>query len=289
MDNPQIYHSQSPFFYQISDKELSDYLLRIGFDAAVSPSLACLERLHVLHPQSIPFETLNPFLGIPVLLDTTSLWKKLVYQGRGGYCFEQNLLFGAVLRKIGFQVKSLAARVLWQLPAGKVMPRDHMVLLVSLAGKEWLVDVGWGGNTLPKPLLLEEPSVQCTSHEPFRLIKSGGLYVLSIEINGRWEEMHEFGKTEFLLPDYDVISWYLCHHPESLFVNHLMAARTLPSGRITLKDNLFSTHTTNGETQKTLLQSPAEIEEVLRERFGINLPNNPHLVDKLSTCIYPIA
>jgi len=285
MVESSAYSSFSPFFREISSKELVDYLARIGYQEDASPSMDCLKRLHYLHPQAIPFENLSPFLGIPVSLDTDSLWRKLVYDGRGGYCFEHNLLFGAVLRRIGFQVKSLAARVLWQLPPGKIMPRDHMVLLVSLEGVEWLVDVGWGGNTVTEPLRLKETGIQITSHEPFRVQKREGLYVLSIDIHGRWEEMHEFGRTEFLLPDYEVISWYLCNHPESLFVNHLMAARTLPTGRLTLKDNQFSRHRLDGKTEKTILGSTDELEQVLTEEFKINFPDSAKLQERLNDCI----
>lgn len=285
MGRSRPYSKQSPFFWEVSTKELADYFARIGFQEEAKPSLYCLERLHYLHPQAIPFENLNPFLGTPVCLDAESLWQKLVYEGRGGYCFEQNLLFGAVLRKLGFQVTSLASRVLWQLPAGKIMPRDHMILLVSLEGVDWLVDVGWGGNTVTKPLRLNESEIQITSHERFLLRKKDELYVLSIEIQGRWEEMHEFGTAEFLLPDYEVISWYLCNHPESLFVNHLMAARTLPTGRITLKNSQYSRHSLDGVTEKIILKSTDELEYVLREEFKIQLPNCDVLKPRLLHCI----
>ncbi|EON78120.1 arylamine N-acetyltransferase [Lunatimonas lonarensis] len=276
----------SPFFSPISPDGLASYLDRIGYEGDVATSLSCLEALHLLHPQAIPFENINPYLGLPVRLDQGSLMKKLITQGRGGYCFEHNLLFGAVLRKIGFKVRSLAARVLWQLPAGKIMPRDHMVLMVSLHAERYLVDVGWGGNTLTKPLLLGNDQMQATPHEPFKLQNCDGIYTLSIQLNGEWEPMHQFGLEEYLLPDYEVISWYLNQHPDSLFVNHLMAARTTKSERLALKDDQFTIHPTNGVTEKKRLGTPGEVLDVLQDRFGIRIPEKKALIDRLRQRVF---
>lgn len=268
----ETYPKHSPFYHPLDEKLLDKYLQRVRFEGKVNPSLECLEALHYLHPRHIPFENLNPLLGLEVRLDTRSLVDKLVLDNRGGYCFEHNLLFGAILRGIGFQVTSLAARVLWQLPEGKIMPRDHMVLLVKLEGIPYLVDVGWGGNTVTRPLLLHTEEIQLTSHEPMRIIAKEGLHVLSIQIEDEWQEMHQFGLEEYLLPDYEVISWCLCNHPESIFVKDLMAARVIEDGRIALKNNLFSKHSLDGSTKKQTLGDLSALKRVLTEEFGIQLP-----------------
>ena len=93
------------------DFRLDDYLTRVGFDRAVKPDLATLAALHAAHVNAIPFEGLDPLLGRPVRLDLASVQAKLVQSRRGGYCFEQNALFKAVLETIGFQVAELGARV----------------------------------------------------------------------------------------------------------------------------------------------------------------------------------
>src|SRR5471032_2344964 len=98
--------------------DLDAYFARIGYDGPRMATLETLRALHRLQPQVIAFENLDPLLGRPVRLDASSLEQKLVHGGRGGYCFEQNLLFAHALRAIGFKVTELAARVLWNVPAG---------------------------------------------------------------------------------------------------------------------------------------------------------------------------
>ena len=119
--------------------DLPAYLERIGYAGDLNPSRSVLEALHLAHATHIPFENLDILLGRPIRLDLASLQAKLVKDRRGGYCFEQNLLFSAVLRQLGFSVTSLAARVRYRTTT--LLPRTHMLLLVDLAGERWLADV----------------------------------------------------------------------------------------------------------------------------------------------------
>jgi N-hydroxyarylamine O-acetyltransferase len=99
-----------------SEFQLDKYLERIGVHGTVRPDLATLTALHAAHADAIPFEGLDPLLRRPVKLDLVSLQAKLVCSRRGGYCFEQNILFKAALEAIGFKVTGLAARVRWMAP-----------------------------------------------------------------------------------------------------------------------------------------------------------------------------
>src|SRR4051812_32745388 len=150
--------------------DLNAYFTRVGFSGVASPTLDTLRELHLRHTQSIPFENLNPLLGWPVQLDPVSLQQKLIQARRGGYCYEQNLLFKQALEAIGFRVTGLAARVVWNVTEGVVLPRTHMLLRIDLAGQPYIADVGFGGLTLTAPLLLEAGIEQPTPHESFRLI-----------------------------------------------------------------------------------------------------------------------
>jgi N-hydroxyarylamine O-acetyltransferase len=91
--------------------DLPAYLKRIGYDAVPAHDLSTLEALHVKHLDRIPFENIDVFLGRPGGIDLDALQTKIVRRGRGGYCFEQNTLFAAALRALGFRIHTLEARV----------------------------------------------------------------------------------------------------------------------------------------------------------------------------------
>ena len=151
--------------------DLDAYFRRVGYDGPRTATLETLRALHLLQPQAIAFENLDPLLKRPVRLDPASLQAKLVDGGRGGYCFEHNLLFAHVLRALGFKVQEATARVRWGVPPGVHTPRVHALLVVEADGGSYLADVGFGGNVLTGPLLLKSREEQATPHEPFRLVQ----------------------------------------------------------------------------------------------------------------------
>lgn len=267
---------------------LNNYFERIGYKGPRTASLEVLQELHLLHPNSIPFENLNPYLGIPVDLDLESIQEKLILKGRGGYCFEHNLLFKRVLEMLGFKVKGLAARILWNQPEGQMTSRGHMLLHIELDGRYYVADVGFGGLTLTTPLQLEPDLVQSTPHEPFRLLRfDEDSYVMETEINSEWKPIYSFDLQEQLLPDYEVTNWYLSHHPESHFVTGLIAARasSSPARRYALRGSEVSIHTLNEGTEKYSLKTLTELKEVLENDFGIRLTDIPDLDKSLEEII----
>jgi N-hydroxyarylamine O-acetyltransferase len=141
------------------------WLRRIGYDGPLAPTLGTLRGLVAAHAMSIPFECIDPLLGRPPALDSESLRRKLIEDGRGGYCCEQNMLFRAGLQMLGFQVTSLLARVIHGAAADAPRPATHMVLRVNLPEGPFLADVGFGGMTLTAPLALTPDVLQETPHE----------------------------------------------------------------------------------------------------------------------------
>ena len=262
--------------------DLQAYCERIGYGGPAEPRLETLCEIHRLHPQAIPFENLNPLLHWPVPLDIQSLQDKMVTQRRGGYCYEHNLLLKHALERIGFRVAGLAARVLMNLPEDSIRPRTHMLLQVDVEDEIWIADVGFGGMTLTAPLRLVEHVPQATPHEPFRLVRREGDYVLQAEVRSEWRTLYRFDLQEQVLPDYELASWYLSNHPESHFVQRLIAARTAPERRYALRGNELAIHELNGETERRSLKSAGALREVLSETFGIALPLSEALQEKLS-------
>jgi N-hydroxyarylamine O-acetyltransferase len=257
--------------------DLDAYFERIRYSGERNATLETLSGIHARHAEAIAFENLNPLLRWPVRLDAGSLQRKLVDEGRGGYCFEQNLLLSHALEGLGFRVTGLAARVLWNAPEGAITPRTHMLLLIDLEGKHYVADVGFGGLTLTGPLRLEPDIEQATPHEPFRLIKVGSDFVMQAKIRGAWKALYRFDLQRQFLPDYELANWYLSHHPESRFVTGLMAARPAPDRRYALLDNELAVHHLNGTTERRVLKNAAELRATLADDFQLNLPEGPEL------------
>jgi N-hydroxyarylamine O-acetyltransferase len=261
--------------------DLEAYFQRIGYtgprtDAA---SLETLAAIHRLHPSAIAFETLDALLKRPIILTAAALEQKLLHGGRGGWCFEQNLLLSRVLQSLGFGITGLAARLLWNRPAGEVRARTHMLLLVEgCAGGPHIADVGFGGLTLTGPLRLVPDVEQATPHEVFRLCHArDGTYILQVLLGDAWKPMYSFDLQPQVLPDYEVWNWHLCHHPESPFINNLMVARVTPERRYGLFNNRLSIHHLRGDSEQTMLTTSAELRETLAGPFNIRLPDDPQV------------
>jgi N-hydroxyarylamine O-acetyltransferase len=263
--------------------DIDSYFQRIGYAGSREPTLETLAAIHLHHPQIIPFETLDPLLKRPVPLDIGSLENKLIFGGRGGWCFEHNILLSQVLRALGFQVTGLAARVTWNAPDDLVRARSHMLLRIDgLEGGPHIADVGFGGLTLTGPLRLVTEVEQATPHETFRLRGAEGTFVLQARIRDAWKSLYNFDLEPQLPVDYEVWNWYLCHHPDSPFVNNLMAARVTLDRRFGLFNNKLSIHPLRGESQHTTLTTAAEMRGTLEHLFGIRLPDDPGVDDALA-------
>jgi len=257
--------------------DLDAYFRRIGYTGERQPTLDTLRAIHVRHAEAIAFENLNPLLKWPVRLDAPSLEQKLVRAGRGGYCFEQNLLLSHVLTGIGFKVSGLAARVLWNAPEGAITPRGHMLLRVDLNGTSYVADVGFGVLTLTAPLVLEPEFEQATPHETFRLTRAGQDFVMQVMLGVTWKPLYRFDLQEQFLPDYEVTNWYLSNRPDSHFVNGLIAARAAPDRRYALHNNELAVLHLNGNTERRILATAAELRAALEGPFELNLPDVPEL------------
>jgi len=265
--------------------DLEAYFRRIRYGGPREPTFEVLAAITRLHPRHIPFENLSPLLGLPVRLDAASLQDKLLRQRRGGYCFEQNLLLQGMLQSIGFQVTALAARVLWRRPPGPPAPRSHMLLRVDLDGAAYVVDVGFGGMTLNHPLRLDDPGEQATPLEPFRLLPGRGGYEMQALLPEGWSRVYSFDLQEQLLPDFELVSWYLCHHPESHFRANVFAARLDETGRHALFNNRLTRHEPGRPSQSRAIADEGELLEVLDRVFGIEVPAVPGVHERLRAAV----
>jgi N-hydroxyarylamine O-acetyltransferase len=266
--------------------DLDAYLARIGYDGPRVPTAGVLRELHRLHPQAIAYENLSPLLGRPVPLDDVSLQGKMLRDGRGGYCYEQNLLFAAALTALGFRWRLLTGWPRWGVPAQTPRPRIHAMLLVQVEGEEWLCDVGFGGNTLTAPLLARSREVQETPHEPARLINKDATQperlMIQTEINNAWHDLVELDFSRQTFAELEMANWFTSAHPKSRFRNELFVARPDEGCRYVMLDNVLSIYRMKGENERRILASTAEIRDALHDLMHIRLPHDPSLDTTLS-------
>ncbi len=262
--------------------DLDRYCARLGYAGPREPNRATLAALLEAHPAAIPFENLNPLLGWAVRLEPDALQRKLLDEGRGGYCYEHNLLLGHVLTAMGFDVSTLAARVHWNVPAAELRPRTHLALRVVLDGIPYLVDAGFGGPGPTGPLRLEPDTTQPTPHDRYRLVHDGGTWRLDVDLPSGWTALYGFAPEPSPMVDCEVGNWYVSTHPRSIFVTTLMAARSVPGRRVTLRNQDLTIRGTDGRVSHRQLGGPAEIRAVLTETFGVRVPDAPGLDDALA-------
>lgn len=249
--------------------DLDAYVRRIGYEGPRESSLDVLRTLHAAHATAIPFENLAIQLGeLPLRLDEDSLMDKLVTRRRGGYCFEQNHLFQAVLRRLGFEVRAFEARV--RMGAADILPRTHMLLCVTVDGRDWLSDVGFGGEGLFHPVALDG-EVSDQPQGRLRVAPDGPLRVLQSEQLQGWMDLYAFEPVPRLKVDFEMGNWYTSTHPESRFVKTLTAQLLLLDGRRVLR-GVDYTEVQGGEVTHRVLEV-AEIPRVLRQDFGLAVPD----------------
>ncbi|MGH8931615.1 MAG: arylamine N-acetyltransferase family protein [Egibacteraceae bacterium] len=247
--------------------DLDAYLRRITYDGPLTTSIDTLRGLHRAHAATIPFENLDILLGRPIPLDIDSLQDKLVRRPRGGYCYEHNLLFTAVLDRLGYRVTPLGARV--RMGSDKLQPRSHALLRVRADGEDWLADVGFGGEGILEPIALVPGTTARQSGWTYRLDREpGGVWVLRSLHPDRWFDLYSFTGEPHHHVDYGVYNHSASTSPSSPFVNRVVVQRTGEQARHTLVGRDLTTTRPGGE--RTLRRvTDDELAGVLAATFGI--------------------
>ncbi|MCG3121160.1 MAG: N-hydroxyarylamine O-acetyltransferase [bacterium] len=243
------------------------YLQRLNYHGPQACDVDTLRALHQAHLLAVPFENLDIQRGRPIVLEETALYDKIVRQCRGGFCYELNGLFAALLRELGFEVKLLSAGVR---DNGKFGPEfDHLTLLVQLK-ERWLADVGFG-DSFCEPLRLEELTEHVQHGSAYRLRHTGEYWIMQRRLSKQeWEPQYRFTLQPHRLADFASMCRYHQTSPASHFTQHRICSRATPEGRVTLSDMRLII-TTNGQRQETILQDQAEYTQALWEYFGIDL------------------
>jgi N-hydroxyarylamine O-acetyltransferase len=246
---------------------VDDYLARIGAARPERADDETLRELHLRHVLTVPFENLSVHLGEDIVLDDEALVAKIVERHRGGFCYELNGAFAALLSALGYDVALLAARV--HGANGLGIPYGHMVVRAG----QWLVDVGFGSH----------------SHYPLRAdvsrdqVDPGGTFRVETTPDGDLEVFKD-GEPQYrawsrpqALRDFAVGCWWQRTCPESHFTRSLVCSLTTQDGRLTLSGRTLI-RTAGGERDEQVLSDDAMVLEAYRTHFGIALDRVPEVL-----------
>ncbi len=254
--------------------DLNAYLQRIGYAGSLEPTLETLTAIHRAHLLTIPYEDFDIHLGRSLPLDVDKTFDKIVTGHRGGWCYEMNGLFAAVLRELGFDVTLLASGVKAEFE-GDGSEAHHLILMVKIDGRPYLADVGFGNGILePIPL---EPGEYQQGYLTYPLIQDGD----------RWFfKGHQYGSEGFVFTltprplDYFAgMCSYLQTAEWSRFVRNPLAFRFTPQGYVMLFNAALTTVTEAGVTQQ-IVDNPASYQQLLNSQFDLQLPNTAALWEK---------
>jgi N-hydroxyarylamine O-acetyltransferase len=244
------------------------YLYRIGYRGPVALTPEALGVLHRSHLETVPFENLDISRSRAIAIDETAFVRKIVEERRGGFCYELNGAFAALLDALGFRVTLLSGQV----PTinGAEGPEfDHLALRVDL-DEPWLADVGFGDSFL-QPLVLEPGIEQKQDVGTFRIMERGAsLAVERQQPDDSWKTEYLFTLTPREIQDFAAMCHFHQTSPESPFTQKRICSLAVPNGRITLAD-LKLIMTRNGSRQERMLGSEDEWRAALEQYFGIVL------------------
>lgn len=247
------------------------YLERINYRDTLTPNAETLRKLQVAHLLAVPFENLSIHASEPIVLQDDALFSKIVERRRGGFCYECNGLFAALLRALGFEVNMLSAEVADS--EGRFsQPFDHMALLLNL-DQRWLVDVGFGDSFL-EPLLLDERNEQTQGKRTFRITSDGDYLILERRQNEEWSAQYRFKLQPYQYDDFAEMCRYHQTSPQSHFTQQRICSRaTADGGRISLSEMRLIITADDGQRREELLPDNEDYQTALRDHFGIVMPN----------------
>jgi N-hydroxyarylamine O-acetyltransferase len=251
--------------------DLDAYLARIGWQGSLEPTLDTLAGLTRAHMTRIPFENVDVLLGRGIRIDLDSITRKIVVEGRGGYCFEHGPLLQSALQSVGFRVTPHAARVLTVLPRHQA-PRTHMFLCVQTACGRFVVDPGFGGLAPIVPVPLDEVVDARDGLDRHRMVRNDDEWILEAQIDGVMKPLWTSTLEPQYPVDFELANHWIATSPASPFTTRLMLRALTPSGRTSVM-NREVTVLTAGRSEKYQLADRKELRALLGEHFGFDLPD----------------
>jgi N-hydroxyarylamine O-acetyltransferase len=248
--------------------DIEAYLSRISYHGPTTPSAETLRALHVAHLRSVPFENLSIHAGEPIVLEDEALFAKIVERRRGGFCYEANGLFAALLRALGFNVAMLSAEVAGQEQGSFSPPFDHMALMITLK-ERWLADVGFGDSFI-EPLLLDTEAEQLQGADEFRIDRVDDYRIVMRREAGEWKPNYRFTLQAYGYDDFAEMCRYHQTSRQSHFTQKRICSLATETGRVTVSD-MRLIESAGAQRKERVLSNQSEYDEILRDRFGVVL------------------
>ena len=245
------------------------YLDRIGCPESIPLTVDGLQMVTQAHLRRVPFENLAlTDEGIEPSLETEDLFHKIVEQKRGGYCFELNKLFGLLLQELGFDCRSVAARVINNRP--EPCPLSHRAVVVNIDGKRYFCDVGFGGSG-PKGILpLDDGPEQTVAGEPFHVSFEEDGIAFSCYENGQLWRVLKFRDEPWLDVDFATLNrYYATYHRSPFRLKRILYIATEDGWKSLIHDTF--TRFAGGTHHVTNLD-PAQINDVIEQEFHVVVP-----------------
>jgi len=254
-----------PLYAPISDS--GKYLERIGMEPIKKADKETLDRLILAHQRSVPFENLDVYdAHADISLEIPELYDKIVVRRRGGYCFELNAAFMALLQSLGYDCYPIGVRVVWH--ADCFMPLSHRGTIVTIDGVRYFVDVGFGGPSPQGTLLLDERGEQPSGSNVFVVDKSDEGTSISRLVDGEKERTLLFFETPFDPVDFLALNEYTSKHKDALFRRERLLNLLTETGVKTISGNVLKIHS-GSETIEEVLDTEEKFKSALKGHFGL--------------------
>ena len=208
------------------------WLDRIGYLGPLTPTLDTLNHLIFAHSHAIAYETLDIMLGRTPKLDVGTLQAKMIASKRGGYCFEQNMLFRAGLRSLGYQITSWQGRVIRGMAIDAQRPAIHMLLQIALPEGPYLADVGFGNLAPTCAPDVETADRAGDAPRTYASDRRRTLLMFRYVLKHGWEHIYRVIPYPRYDGEYEITNWYTGTHPDTPYQGNIIVAKPGPEDAI---------------------------------------------------------
>ena len=256
----------------LSDKQTALYLDRIGLDG----SDISLDTLISAHLETVTYENLDMMNNVKLSLDNDRLYRKIVEEHRGGYCFELQGIFRELLMSLGYKVDQLVGRFI-DPPGSPIQMRRHRVLIAEHEGEKYVCDVGVRIESTRIKLLLDSGCVQSDGFAEYKMERDSfyGHVILQnmlVPAGSGWQRLYAFTDEPQLDIDYEMPSFYCERHPDSPFNKFSMIGVRTDYGMICLDGRYLKRTDKDGTKTILRIEDEKEAAEITEKYFGLRLP-----------------